>query len=305
MINLSFPNTLNNKRSTKQFNKKKRKNLRSSLNILKNLVIQKSCILKEDIYQLKRYRIMGSEIKKCNQKFFDSQKIERKFHFKYSYDFFKKLNLLISNSRDFFRSTFTLNKISLKGLFELSLNFNSIRKIFIKKLINSKYMSTKKTFLKKFMRSFLTNAKKLTLKNLFKLNIIKNILVKKIAFKKSISLLLNKVLLRNRQRFFSILNYGFFFTFLLKSNNLFELNNLFVKNFLFKKNVLFFKYYSINLFKNYFFRNDFIGIYNRYYFLSNDISLNFSEVFNIILTNISNYNTYSNKYNKLNIILMK
>ena len=122
---------------------------------------------------------------------------------------------------------------------------------------------------------------------------------KKIAFNKNLALLLNKILLKNRQRIFSVLNYGFFFTFLLKSNNITELNKLFISKVIFKKNIFFFKFYNINLFKNYFFRNDFIGMNNRFFFISNDISHNYSEIFNIIFTNISIHNSYT-KLNNIN-----
>ena len=95
----------------------------------------------------------------------------------------------------------------------------------------------------------------------------------------------------------NFLNYGFFFTFLLKSNNLSELNKLFITQKIFKRNIIFFKYYNINLFKNYFFKNDFWGIDNRYFFISNDISLNFSDIYNTVFANISTYNYTKNSSN--------
>lgn len=280
----------------------KKENSRNIFNTLVTLNLQRKNILKKEEFSIKG--IINSHLQKDFIKLkkisLDIKRVYKKFHFKYSYDFFCKINSSLIYSKKFFNSIFVLSKVNLKGLFELNLNLNCIKKVIFKKTVNFKQYSSKKKLLKNFLRSFLKISKKLTLKNFSQLNIIKSAIRKKIAFNKNFTLLLNKILLKNRQRIFSVLNYGFFFTFLLKSNNISELNKLFINKSIFNRNVLFLKFYNINLFKNYFFRNDFLGRNNRYYFISNDISHYYSEFFNIIFANISMYNSYT-RFNNINL----
>lgn len=280
----------------------KKENSRNIYNTLVNFKLEKKILLKKGEFPIKG--ILDSHLQKNTIRFkkilLNIKKIHKKFHFKYSYDFFSKINSSLIYSKKLFSSVFILTKVNLKGLFELNLNFNCIKKVIFRNTVNFKQYSSKKKLFKNFLRSFLKISKKLTLKNFSQLNILKNTIRKRIAFNKNFALLLNKILLKNRQRINSVLNYGFFFTFLLKSNNISELNYLFSNKAIFNKNVLFLRFYNINLFKNYFFRNDFIGINNRYFFIHNDISHYYSEIFNIIFANISVYNSYT-KLNNINI----
>lgn len=280
-----------------------RKVKNSRISIKKNLNIKN---LKIFLLKQKKVKLNFKQIKYVSKKKLNSYKTKlfKKGIFKqgkFSYEFFNIIKGYLKYSKECFNSVNILNKLSIKNLFQINLNLNYLyqRLFFLKK----KYIKNIKYIFKKYIRNFLKKSKRLVLRSFNNLEHIKFFQKRKIAINKGIKFILNKTLFRNRQRIFYILNYGFFFTFLLKSNNTYDLAEIFNKKFfLFEKNKLFLMFFLRKLYKNYFFINNFIGSYNRFFFNSKDITINFSDYFNLNLVNLSHYNSYK-KFNFIKLDL--
>jgi hypothetical protein len=227
------------------------------------------------------------------------KKVQSNITFKITYEKFKFFKGLLTFSKNLFNSNTLLNKININTFFDLKLNYSFLKKKLSKKKGNFFFI-----FIKKFTRRFMKFMKKSITKKFFILSTINTNYYKKISLKKNFFILLNKFFINKFSRLFFLLNYGFFFTFLLKSNSPNELNKIFSGNLIFGKNILMLKYFLVKLFRNYLFKNEFIGSNNRFYFYNTDISFIFSDIFISFLLNSSKYNTpISFNLNNINLLV--
>ena len=284
------------------FTKKKKTNkkviLKKNLRLLnKNenfykLNIVKSNILQGNFFFTKKNinpQVVKQEI--VNNNLIIKNKLSTSISFKYTYDFFFSIKNLLNRSKDYFSSNLNLNRFDLSNFFNININLFSIKNL----------KKTKKNKLKSYIRNLTKLLKNHTKLIFYKLILVKKISIKQVFLKKRLLLILHKIFLKRYQRILFILNYGFFFTFLLRSNNIIELNKIFNKTNLFGIYTYIFKFYISKFFRNYLFKNDFIGCLNRFYFNNKEVSSNFSDTFIQLLLSSSKYNNIKNNLFKSNI----
>jgi hypothetical protein len=294
------------KNSSKSRNVKYLRNIEVTSNIKNNFYEKRFNILNKNKFSIKFEKLtytskLNLDIQEKKLELFISLKknIQSNITFKITYEKFKFFKGLLAFSKKLFNSITLLNKININTFFDFKLNYSFLKKKLSKKKVNFFF-----PFIKKFTRRFMKFIKKSITKNFFILSTINTNNNNKISLKKNFFILLNKFFINKFSRLFFLLNYGFFFTFLLKSNSANELNKIFFGNLIFGKNILMLKYFLVKLFRNYLFKNEFIGSNNRFYFYNKDISFIFSDVFISFLLNSSNYNTsISSNINNINLLV--